>query len=215
LTQVIWFLLQFNQLSGEIPASLGNLVNANWTHLGYNTLSGASPAELGNQVKLERLNLGVNQLSGQIPASLANLQKLKILKLSNNQLSQIGMTNLPLTVEICTWNQNAFRCPIPLWAKINCSADCETVFPEPIMPDNVIGNIGISGGMLAGFIAAGVLCVGLLVVGAFILKTALAIKKPEAVEIEMELHPAVMGNPLFSDAQHAVTNPEFEDQSVV
>ena len=73
-----------NQLSGEIPAELGNLLNLGVLKLGYNQLSGEIPAGLGNLLNLQRLDLGYNQLSGEIPAGLGNLTSLN---LKGNQLS--------------------------------------------------------------------------------------------------------------------------------
>ena len=76
-----------NQLSGPIPAELGNLNNLTALSLGSNQLSGPIPAELGNLSNLTTLNLDVNQLSGPIPTALGNLSNLTELSLSNNQLS--------------------------------------------------------------------------------------------------------------------------------
>ena len=45
--------LSFNQLSGSIPAELGNLANLKELYLIGNQLSGSIPAELGNLANLE------------------------------------------------------------------------------------------------------------------------------------------------------------------
>ena len=79
--------LSNNQLSGEIPAEIGNLTNLTALYLGYNDLSGEIPAEIGNLNNLTNLDLRGNQLSGEIPAEIGNLTNLTILWLSNNQLS--------------------------------------------------------------------------------------------------------------------------------
>ena len=50
--------------------------------LGNNQLSGEMPAELGNLLSLERLDLGGNQLSGEIPAALGSLLNLQRLDLT-------------------------------------------------------------------------------------------------------------------------------------
>ena len=70
-----------NQLSGEIPAELGNLTTLERLGLADNQLSGEIPAELGNLTTLEVLWLNVNQLSGEIPAELGNLTTLEDLAL--------------------------------------------------------------------------------------------------------------------------------------
>ena len=79
--------LNFNQLSGEIPAELGNLANLELLELEGNRLTGEIPAELGNLANLRYLDLWQNQLSGEIPAELGNLANLRGLLLGRNQLS--------------------------------------------------------------------------------------------------------------------------------
>ncbi|KAG4150201.1 hypothetical protein ERO13_D05G381200v2 [Gossypium hirsutum] len=87
LLQLTYLDLCENQLSGQIPRSLGNLLQL--THLGLwqNQLSGQIPRSLGNLLQLTHLGLWQNQLSGQIPRSLGNLLQLTDLGLWQNQLS--------------------------------------------------------------------------------------------------------------------------------
>ncbi len=85
--RVVRLELHANQLSGEIPPELGNLLNLESLHLDYNQLSGEIPPELGNLSNLKELRLYYNQLSGEIPPELGNLSNLKGLRLSGNQLS--------------------------------------------------------------------------------------------------------------------------------
>ena len=79
--------LQANNLTGEIPAELGNLTNLERLGLEGNQLRGEIPTELGNLSNLEWLGLSFNQLSSEIPAALGNLSSLKQLWLVNNQLN--------------------------------------------------------------------------------------------------------------------------------
>ncbi len=79
--------LNLNNLTGDIPAALGNLTNLESLVLVGNSLTGAIPPQLGNLTSLEVLNLSFNQLSGSIPAALGNLTNLKQLWLFKNQLS--------------------------------------------------------------------------------------------------------------------------------
>jgi len=79
--------LSDNQLSGTIPAELGNLTRLTSLDLNSNQLSGSIPAELGNLSNIENLLLTANELSGSIPAELGNLSNLKYLYLSYNQLT--------------------------------------------------------------------------------------------------------------------------------
>jgi len=51
-----------------------------------NELTGEIPAEIGELINLEKLDLKSNSLSGNIPSSLANLQNLIELNLYNNML---------------------------------------------------------------------------------------------------------------------------------
>ena len=76
-----------DQLSGEIPAELGNLTYLNELDLGSKGLSGEIPPELGNLINLRWLDLSGNQLSGEIPPELGNLSNLISLYLSSNQLT--------------------------------------------------------------------------------------------------------------------------------
>ena len=76
-----------NQLTGEIPAELGNLTNLEGLQLRTNQLTGEIPAELGNLTNLELLTLYRNQLTGEIPAELGSLPNLKGLSLYRNQLT--------------------------------------------------------------------------------------------------------------------------------
>ena len=79
--------LSENQLSGTIPAEIGNLTSLTDLLLGRNQLSGMIPAEIGSLTSLQDLELHLNQLSGTIPAEIWNLTSLTTLSLSFNQLS--------------------------------------------------------------------------------------------------------------------------------
>ena len=96
LTSLTGLSLDFNQLSGPIPAELGNLTSLTSLGLKSNNLTGSIPAELGNLTYLTRLFLDFNQLSGPIPAELGNLAALHSLRLDFNQLS--GLVPLPVAV---------------------------------------------------------------------------------------------------------------------
>ena len=90
--------LGFNALTGPIPPELGNLTRLQVLSLWYNTFSGTIPPELGNLAKLERLWLESNALSGPIPPELGNLTSLKNLRLGRNALSgpiPASLANLP------------------------------------------------------------------------------------------------------------------------
>ena len=85
--RVIRIHLRENQLTGQIPSQLGNLVSLTVLDIANNQLSGPIPPQLGNLANLTRLSLFRNELSGQIPSQLGNLANLKTLSVSVNQLS--------------------------------------------------------------------------------------------------------------------------------
>lgn len=79
--------LSNNQMTGNIPAALGNLSNLSILSLAYNQLTGSIPPELGNLNNLTELLLYNNQLTGNIPPEIGNLNSLTKLWISYNELS--------------------------------------------------------------------------------------------------------------------------------
>ena len=79
--------LSGNNLSGFIPAELGNLTKLRYLYLYSNQLAGPIPPELGNLTDLLDLDLFSNQLTGPIPPELGNLTSLRYLYLFSNQLT--------------------------------------------------------------------------------------------------------------------------------
>lgn len=76
-----------NDLGGEIPPELGSLANLAEVRIGYNNFIGEIPPELGNLSNLTRLDLGENSLSGSIPPEIGRLSSLTDLDLSSNELT--------------------------------------------------------------------------------------------------------------------------------
>ncbi|KAJ4838298.1 hypothetical protein Tsubulata_027844 [Turnera subulata] len=96
--------LSDNQLSGEIPSSLGNLVHIRFIFLNNNLLSGTIPPALGNCTDLSKLDLSHNRLTGSIPPEISGWHDISIfLNLSHNHLEgplPIELKNLENVQEI-------------------------------------------------------------------------------------------------------------------
>ena len=79
--------LYINNLTGKLPASIGNLTNLTTISLHINSIGGNIPPSIGRLTNLKELDLGENVFTGTIPDSLANLTKLTQLDLSINELT--------------------------------------------------------------------------------------------------------------------------------
>jgi hypothetical protein len=97
LSAMVYLALDQNQLSGSLPGSITSLPLAALI-LRFNQLSGNIPAALGSIPGLTVLQLNNNQFTGSIPISLASNTALNVLDLSVNQLtgSIPGFSNLPV-----------------------------------------------------------------------------------------------------------------------
>ncbi len=87
LANLEYLALSNNSLSGSIPAALGDLTSLTNLNLFRNSLSGSIPAELGDLANLTSLSIGENSFSGSIPAALGDLANLDWLNLASNSLS--------------------------------------------------------------------------------------------------------------------------------
>ncbi len=76
-----------NNLSGQLPAEIGNLVWLKDLDIEKNNLTGTLPGEFGNLTNLVGITLNSNNISGPLPASMINLINLKYLYLSSNPLN--------------------------------------------------------------------------------------------------------------------------------
>ncbi len=113
--RVIALTLSDNNLSGVIPASLGNLDKLGWLHLAFNELDGEIPEALGDLEALRSLDLRNNKLDGSIPASLGKLSKLDWLDLSENDLTGSVPVELETLAELngLALNENGLTGEIP------------------------------------------------------------------------------------------------------
>ena len=87
LTNLEYLDLRTNRLTGPIPAALGDLTNLVELYLSSNELTGPIPAALGDLSNLESLDLWLNELTGPIPAALGDLTNLESLSLGVNHLT--------------------------------------------------------------------------------------------------------------------------------
>ncbi|OVA17803.1 Protein kinase domain [Macleaya cordata] len=76
-----------NHFEGNIPAEIGNLGSLSLLALESNSFTGRIPSTIANLKNLQRLSLFLNHLSGPIPESLGNLTKLFELDLNTNNFS--------------------------------------------------------------------------------------------------------------------------------
>ena len=115
--------LQDNQLSGSIPPEIGNLYLSN-LDLSGNQLTGEIPPEIGDIVYLGKLDLNGNQLTGEIPPEIGDIFNLSQLNLSGNQLTGSippEIANISC-VDVLNLGNNQLTGPIPIeiW-NINCA----------------------------------------------------------------------------------------------
>ncbi|KAK6267689.1 hypothetical protein QUC31_011849 [Theobroma cacao] len=97
--------LSCNELSGDIPAQVGELKNLRALNLSHNKFSGSIPVSFSSLKQIESLDLSSNNLSGQIPSQLTELHFLSIFNVSYNNLS--GMT--PDKGQFSTFDRSSYE----------------------------------------------------------------------------------------------------------
>ena len=83
-----------NNLTGAIPATIGNLGELTSLNLSGNQLTGTIPKTLSGLNQLDKLDLSHNNLTGSIPAQLGNLGHISLFDLSRNNLTGSIPVNL-------------------------------------------------------------------------------------------------------------------------
>ncbi len=121
LTELEFLRLQNNDHSGDLPASIVNLTNLKRLYLQDNSFTGELLIGLGNATQMFQIFIDNNQFSGEIPASFSNFTELVSFSLVNNNFSGIlpselqSMSSLLLT----DLRGNDFYGPIPDWSGIS------------------------------------------------------------------------------------------------
>ena len=105
------FDLSCNNLTGEIPASIGGMNHLRLLNLSWNQLKGRIPATLSQISTLEQLDLAHNYLSGPIPEELSELHELSVLDVSSNILCG----RIPTGTQFSTFNVTSFQKNKCLW----------------------------------------------------------------------------------------------------
>ena len=78
--------LHKNKIAGTIPAAIENLKELRVLDLSFNQLTGVIPSAIGEMTNLKDLELYMNRISGQLPISIGKLQNIETLALFNNDL---------------------------------------------------------------------------------------------------------------------------------
>ncbi|XVE89471.1 hypothetical protein DITRI_Ditri19aG0203800 [Diplodiscus trichospermus] len=107
--------LSMNQLTGFIPSELGNLADLQLLNISHNFLEGSLPSQLSNCIKMEKFDVGFNSLNGLLLSALTSWKRLSTLILSENQFTG-GIPTFLLEFEMLSELQlggNSFGGSIP------------------------------------------------------------------------------------------------------
>ncbi|KAG8480286.1 hypothetical protein CXB51_024859 [Gossypium anomalum] len=98
--------VSISQLSGPIPFNIGRLQRLKIFSANINFFSGTIPHSIGNLTELIGLSLNFNNLHGSIPSGLGNCKNLLVMDLSSNNLSGpippevLGLPSLSIVLKL-------------------------------------------------------------------------------------------------------------------
>lgn len=121
LSELQTLVLYYNNLSGPLPPELGELQELHTLILHHNFLEGGLPVEFGNMRSLVKLDLEDTDLSGPLPASLGQLSQLEMLNLRRNSFSGQLPAEIGQLVQLqgLLLSYNNFDEPVPSeWAAL-------------------------------------------------------------------------------------------------
>ena len=85
--KVVALQLTHNNLTGELPTSIGDLVNLKVLNLHNNTLKGNLPTSIGNLHALKILNISLNTFQGNVPEDISKIKSLEHLYIFANDFT--------------------------------------------------------------------------------------------------------------------------------
>ncbi|CAN6560942.1 unnamed protein product [Malus baccata var. baccata] len=97
--------LRANNISGSIPAEIGQLQLLRQLYLDNNNFSGEVPDQISSLKYLEHLDLSGNHLFGKIPWSITSLNFLRVFNVSYNDLQG----QIPTGTQLQSFNASAFE----------------------------------------------------------------------------------------------------------
>lgn len=138
--------LHYNNLTGPVPDSLGNLTSIKSLSFAVNHLEGSIPQALGQLQTLEFMGLGMNGFSGIIPSSVYNMSSLEVFSLPYNKLYGSLPWDLAFTLpnlQVLNIGNNDFTGPLP-----SSLSNASNLLEFDITMSNFTGKVSIDfGGM--------------------------------------------------------------------